>query len=133
MIVLVIRQTRMRSLCNLGRKQGFERKSMDRAALVRALGRIVGPGGVSDAAHDQLVYEYDASFDTHPPTLIVWPTSTAQVAEVARLANVVGLPVVARGAGTGLAGGSVPTRGGIVVSGKLYIGQTIIVHAETDA
>src|SRR5687768_7806856 len=88
---------------------------MERAALVQALAAIVGPGGVSDAAHDQLAYEYDASFDTHLPTLIVWPTSTQQVVEVVRLANRVGLPVVPRGAGTGIAGGSIPTRGGLVV------------------
>jgi glycolate oxidase len=88
---------------------------MDQAAFIQALRRIVGPTGVSDAAHDQLVYEYDASFDTHPPTLIVWPTSTREVVEVVRLANRAGVPVVPRGAGTGIAGGAIPTRGGLIV------------------
>ena len=78
--------------------------------------RIVGQDGVSDAEHDQLVHEYDASFDTHLPTLVVWPTSTRQVVEVVKVARQAGVPIVPRGAGTGLAGGSVPTRGGLIVS-----------------
>ena len=88
---------------------------MEQAQFIQALERIVGPGGVSAAVHDRLVYEYDAAFDTHLPTVIVWPTATQQVVEIVRLANRAGVPVVARGAGTGLAGGAIPTRGGLVV------------------
>jgi glycolate oxidase len=97
----------------MGKRMGA---GMEQAALVQALRRIVGPDGVSGADHDQLVHEYDASFDTHLPTLIVWPTTTEQVVQVVRLARQAGMPVVPRGAGTGLAGGSVPTRGGLIVS-----------------
>jgi glycolate oxidase len=85
------------------------------ADLVPALRRIVGHGGVSTATHDQLAYEYDASFDTHLPAVVVWPTTTAQVVEIVQLANAAGVPLVPRGAGTGIAGGAIPTRGGIVV------------------
>lgn len=86
------------------------------AQVIAQLERIVGPGGVAGDEAVQLVYEYDASFDTHQPTVVVWPTTTAQVVAIVRLARQLGLPVVPRGAGTGLAGGSVPTRGGIVVA-----------------
>ncbi|MCC6628814.1 MAG: FAD-binding protein [Chloroflexi bacterium] len=88
---------------------------MDTAALVQGLRRIVGENGVSAEAHDQLVYEYDASFDTHVPAVVVWPTTPSQVVEIVHLANAAGVPLVPRGAGTGIAGGAIPTRGGIVV------------------
>lgn len=88
---------------------------MDQLALVAALEQIVGRGGVGSAPHEQLVYEYDASFDIHQPTVVVWPTTTDQVVGIVAVANRFGLPIVPRGAGTGIAGGSIPTRGGIVV------------------
>lgn len=88
---------------------------MDQAAFLAALEQIVGRDGVSTAEHDRLVYEYDAAFDTHQPAFIVWPTTTRQIVEIVRLANHAGVPVTARGAGTGLAGGAIPTRGGLVV------------------
>src|SRR5215203_5978174 len=62
--------------CSCGAVQ--RRLGVDQATLMAALRRIVGPGGVSDAAHDQFAYEYDASFDTHLPTVVVWPTTTSQ-------------------------------------------------------
>ena len=88
---------------------------MEQTELRQALARIVGADGVSDAEHVRLVYEYDASFDTHLPALIVWPRSTREVVEVVRLANRAGVPVAPRGAGTGIAGGAIPTRGGLIV------------------
>ena len=43
------------------------------------------------------------------------PETTEQVAQIVRLAAKAGVPVVPRGAGTGLSGGSVPVAGGLVV------------------
>ena len=54
--------------------------------------------------------------EEHEPDLVVLPRTTAQVQAVVRLANEAGMPIVARGAGTGLCSGAVPLRGGIVVS-----------------
>ncbi len=50
------------------------------------------------------------------PDLVVKPMSTAQVADILKLANGRVIPVTPRGAGTGLAGGAVPIHGGIVLS-----------------
>src|SRR5699024_7332779 len=44
------------------------------------------------------------------------PTTTEQVSAVVRVANREGLPVVARGAGTGLSGGAIAQSGGIIIS-----------------
>ncbi|HSM12981.1 MAG TPA: FAD-binding oxidoreductase [Thermoanaerobaculia bacterium] len=51
-----------------------------------------------------------------PPDVAVLPSTPEQVAAVLRLANEELLPVVARGAGTGLSGGALPVCGGIVLS-----------------
>jgi glycolate oxidase len=65
------------------------------------------------------VYELDASDEAitgiHRPLAAVLPSSTEQVARVARLAAAHDLPILARGSGTGLAGGAIATRGGIMI------------------
>ena len=53
---------------------------------------------------------------TARPAAVVLPTTTNQIAEVVKLANEAGLPVVPRGAGTGLSGGAVAQTGGIVIA-----------------
>lgn len=87
--------------------------------VIADLIRIVGPDGVHSRPVDLMVYEYDGSVDgavdTARPTAVVLPTSTGQVAAVVKLAKRHGLPVVARGAGTGLSGGAVAQAGGIIV------------------
>jgi len=50
------------------------------------------------------------------PELAVEPTNAAQVQALLRLANRYRFPVIPRGLGTGLAGGAVPVRGGVVLS-----------------
>jgi glycolate oxidase len=93
---------------------------MDRHQVIAELERIVGPDGVRHRPVDLMVYEYDGSVDgavdTATPMAAVLPTSTEQVAAVVRVARKAGVPIVARGAGTGLSGGAVAQRGGIIVS-----------------
>src|SRR5215213_4953539 len=93
---------------------------MDRATLIERLEGIVGQGGVFHRPTDLLVYEYDGSVDgaveTARPAAVALPTTAEQVAAVVRLANQAGLPVVPRGAGTGLSGGAVAQTGGIVIA-----------------
>src|SRR5215218_6355208 len=94
--------------------------TMKRSALVAELERIVGRAGVLSHPADLLVYEYDGSVDgaveTAAPAAVVLPTTVDQVAAVVRLANRAELPVVPRGAGTGLSGGAVAQAGGIILA-----------------
>jgi glycolate oxidase len=83
--------------------------------LVRELQAIVGRDGVIHAPEDLLVYEYDATIERGLPEAVVLPTTAEQVSQVVKLARRRGLPVVARGAGTGLSGGAIPTAGGIML------------------
>ncbi len=76
---------------------------------------IVGEANFSDQLIDLVSYSSDASEHIHRPAAALWPDSTEQVRDIVRLANEWGFPVTARGAGTGLAGLSVPARGGAVL------------------
>ncbi|WP_333691798.1 FAD-binding oxidoreductase [Chloroflexus sp.] len=90
---------------------------MNRAELIAELERILGPRGV--VAHPDALYTYDADgcvMDTHEPHVVTLPTSAEQVSAIVRLAARIGMPIVPRGAGTGLSGGATPMRGGIVIS-----------------
>jgi len=83
--------------------------------LVRELQAAVGRRWVLHTPEDLLVYEYDATIDRGLPEVVVLPESAEQVAAVVRIARQHGVPVTARGAGTGLSGGAIPCEGGVVV------------------
>ncbi len=93
---------------------------MATAALIEDLVRICGPQGVRYKPADLMVFEADGSVDgavhTTLPEAVVLPTGVEQVAGVVRVARKYGVPVVARGAGTGLSGGAVALKSGIVIS-----------------
>jgi glycolate oxidase len=83
--------------------------------LVRELQAIVGRDGVVHAPEDLLVYEYDATTQRGLPEAVVLPTTAQQVSQLVKLARRRGLPIVARGAGTGLSGGAIPAAGGLML------------------
>lgn len=63
-----------------------------------------------------MLYEYDALSSRRMPDAVVFPESTQEVAAIVRFAAGAGVPVIARGAGTGLSGGAVVTEGGMILS-----------------
>ena len=65
---------------------------------------------------DLAVYAFDAYSEDRLPSAAVLPKDVREVTQVVRIAAECDEPIVARGAGTGLCGGAVPTRGGIVIS-----------------
>ena len=85
------------------------------AGTVAALKQIVGPQNVLTAQRDLLAYEYDGTVERFKPDAVVFPAGTAEVVQVVKLAGRERIPVIPRGAGTNLSGGSLPARGGIVV------------------
>ena len=89
---------------------------MKPSPLVRELTRLVGPDAVLWRPEDVMLYEYDALSCARQPEAVVFPTCTDQVVSIVKIAARENLPVVARGAGTGLSGGSVVTEGGIVLA-----------------
>ena len=90
---------------------------MNRTQLVEELRRVVGPKGVVEDPHALLTYDADGCvMDTGEPQVVVLPTTAQQVSGVVRIAARYGVPIVPRGAGTGLAGGATAIHGGIVIS-----------------
>jgi glycolate oxidase len=84
--------------------------------LIQALRDVLPPERVHDTAEDLAVFGYDGTWATHRPEAAVSPLTAEEVAAVVKVARRFGAPVVARGGGTGLAGGSVPVEGGVVVN-----------------
>lgn len=70
---------------------------------------ITDPVNLAPYRHDWLPGDYPL------PDVVVRPTDPAHLPAIVRLAQAAGLPVVARGAGTGLAGGARPIYGGVVI------------------
>lgn len=88
---------------------------MDLAGLVEHLG---GERVLTGAAVER-TYDCDAySVDRSKPNVVVLPESTDEVAAVVRWCNEQNVPFVARGAGTGLSGGALAAKGGLVISTK---------------
>src|ERR1041384_2444949 len=86
-------------------------------ALRAEMEALLGKGAVLSEPDELLVYESDGlTLFRALADFVVFPTSVEQVSAVVRLANREGLPFVARGAGTGLPGGCLPTEGGLVIS-----------------
>ncbi len=88
---------------------------MNVPALAKQLRSALGDEAVLHQPEDLMLYEYDAGLAKGTPELIVFPQTTEHVSCIVRLAAQAGIPIVPRGAGTGLSGGSVPRQGGIVM------------------
>jgi glycolate oxidase len=80
--------------------------------------QIVGAAHVlSPGADDFAKYEQDETEDLRfAPQVVVRPAATEQIRQIVLLAIAERLPIVPRGGGTGLSGGALATRGGIVLS-----------------
>jgi glycolate oxidase len=85
---------------------------------VKKLQEIVGEENVRDTIADRYVYASDASVHRHLPDVVVRPNTTEEVQQVLRYANTHKIPVVPRGAGSGMSGQTVPIAGGIVLDMK---------------
>ncbi|MGH9631568.1 MAG: FAD-linked oxidase C-terminal domain-containing protein [Bryobacteraceae bacterium] len=84
-----------------------------------ARGKIVellGPRGILESPEDLKLYEYDGGVDKARPELVAFPKSTQDVVAILKTTREHGIPIVGRGAGTGLSGGAIPRAGGIIIS-----------------
>ena len=76
----------------------------------------LGPDVVRSAPEDLAVYAFDAYSEDKLPSAAIVPRDAREIAIAVRIARECEEPIVPRGAGTGLCGGAVPSRGGLVVS-----------------
>jgi len=105
-------------------------------ALERDLTALLGKGCASCAPADLWAMSRDcwprallwtkAGMTPHPPDVVAWPASTAEVVSVVRFAAERGVAVVPFGAGSGVCGGAVPVKGGIALDLKRLSGPPCI-------
>src|SRR5438105_280209 len=78
---------------------------------------IVGPAGLITSPEETRTYECDGLTNFRVlPLAVVLPISTEQVQSIIRICHRERIPFVARGSGTGLSGGALPVKNGIVIS-----------------
>lgn len=65
---------------------------------------------------DLYIYSYDASRKSELPWIVVFPEEEEEIIELVNIAREFKLPIIPRGAGSGLVGGTVPVEGGVILS-----------------
>ena len=101
----------------------MSRPDVDLAVVLGALADALGPSHVSDSELDRIAYGHDTwpialkqpASTIWRPDIIVWPGSVEDVVRIVQIAGATGLPVVPVGGLSGIVGGALAVRGGIVV------------------
>jgi glycolate oxidase subunit GlcD len=83
--------------------------------VVKELAKILGIENVLFNKRDLLAYSYDATQHQEMPEIVVFPRNTSEVSKIMKLAYREKIPVIPRGAGTGISGGTVPIKGCIIL------------------
>ncbi|MCA9053350.1 MAG: FAD-binding protein [Planctomycetaceae bacterium] len=85
--------------------------------LIRSLQEVAGADNVLAEPTELVVYECDGYVvEKRAPDVVVFPQSAEQIQRIVRLCNTHDVPFVPRGAGTSLAGGTLPVGGGVMIS-----------------
>jgi len=98
-------------------------------SVLRQLIEISGPQAVFSDEETLTIYSKDETIGiSFRPEVVVKPTTSKEIQEIMRLANLEKIPLTPRGKGTGLSGGAVPIYGGIVLSCERMEGILDIDH-----
>jgi glycolate oxidase len=84
-------------------------------SIFRALQTISGKPYVTKEKEELLCYSYDATGISHLPDMVVFPGSEIEISKILQLASKEKLIVIPRGTGSGMTGGSVPVKGGLIM------------------
>lgn len=84
-------------------------------SLGNDLRKIVGKDAVLDRREDLMLYAYDGSIERGMPEAVCFPQTTEHVSRIVKLSHGRNIPIIPRGAGTGLSGGSIARQGGIIL------------------
>jgi len=99
-------------------------------ALFKKFKEIVGVENAWNKPEDLMCYSYDAAFgEPSKPDLVVQPTEYDQIGEIIKICKSERIPIITRGAGTNLSGGTVPLGGGCVL---LTTGLNKILEINTE-
>jgi len=84
--------------------------------IIRQLTDIVGPENISTTEAELSCASYDGTGREYLPEAVLWPSTVDEVSKIMIISHREGIPVVARGAGSGMTGGALPVRGGLVLA-----------------
>ena len=84
--------------------------------VIEKLEAAIGADKVLTSPIDLVAYSFDGTFEQHVPDVVVLPETNEDVSAIVQVAAQYDVPLVPRGMASGLAGGSIPTRGGIVLT-----------------
>ena len=117
--VLIIRELLLHQRCldvvaRLDYSSTMNNSSLS-ATLISELTSIVGAENILTSTEDRICYAYDGQRVEYVPEAVLRPADSQQISRILTLANEERFPVVPRGAGTGLSGGSVAASGGVVL------------------
>jgi glycolate oxidase len=84
-------------------------------AAIAELQRALSPDRVLSDPEELVVFEYDGTIERGQPQVVCIPDNVAEVSAAVRIARKYDLPIVPRGAGTGLSGGAVAAVGGVLI------------------
>ncbi|HHD63668.1 MAG TPA: FAD-binding protein [Desulfobulbaceae bacterium] len=83
--------------------------------ILKQLGDILGRDHLLTAPEELACYSFDGSGGDVPPQAVAFPENTTQISKIMQLANKYRIPIVPRGAGSGMTGGAVPLKQGLVL------------------
>ena len=94
-----------------------ETQKLSKAELAEMFSAFIDPAYVIDDSESKRPYECDGlSIYCEMPLLVVLPETVAQAQRVLQICHQHKIPVVARGAGTGLSAGAMPNSEGVLLS-----------------
>ena len=93
----------------------FQYLSLMNKSVIKILTSIIGHENISTAPEELSCYSYDGTGQIYMPDAVVFPESAEEISAILKAANEYDFPVVPRGAGTGMTGGSLPVEGGVVI------------------
>jgi len=77
--------------------------------------KIVGRTNITREEEDLLCYSYDSTAQIFMPDVVIFPRDTLDVSKILKLAQDEKFYVIPRGSGSGMTGGSLPVKGGVVM------------------
>ncbi|MHB1697679.1 MAG: FAD-binding oxidoreductase [bacterium] len=84
--------------------------------IIYDLEKLLGKERVLTETEELLCYSYDATAKEFMPDAVVFPLNAQEILKIVKLCLKYDTPVVGRGSGSGFSGGSLPLKGGVVVS-----------------
>ncbi len=85
-------------------------------SVIKKLTHILGEKNILTKKEDLFLYSHDATYQEFMPDVVVFPKDAREISKILRLANEELFPVIPRGAGSGMSGGALAVRGGLVMA-----------------